>query len=255
MYRLRVQAPGGEVLAAFTCRIPATPEAIRLMDTRFHVDDRRRTVSPWVRLSSGPGCVQGGVCALDPLIVTVSTSGYGSAGGGSGMGTPGQGVCENSASAGDCWSDGWGDLYNAGPDGTFRPECDRDANNHCITRAVTSTEWAQLSARVEAIADYPEYCLGAKNALRSLIAQGPAAQRIRFWDGYDLTSPTEQRLGQNLGDAQGRYIEYDSHWIWNMPSLLVHEGIHYWYSQNPDNLGLITPPDEVEIERLARTCV
>lgn len=66
---------------------------------------------------------------------------------------------------------------------------------------------------------------------------------------------TTQRLGQNLMDAQGRYIEYDSYWIWHRPSLLVHEGIHYWYSQNPDNIGLVTPPDEAGIDRLAETCV
>jgi len=255
LYRISFQTPSGEVLASHTCRIPATPAAIRLMDERFDVGDPRRVPSPRLRLDADPGCISAGSCALEPLIVTVSTGGYSGTGGAGMGGTPGLGMCEYSASVGDCWGDGWGSQYSFGPDGTFRPECDRDETGHCKTRAVSPTEWSDLSARVEAIKEYPDYCLGAKQALRGLIAQGPASWRIRFWDGYDLLSPTEQRLGQNLADAQGRYIEYDSHWIWNRPSLLVHEGIHYWYSQNPDNTGLVTPPDELETEAMAKTCV
>jgi len=144
-------------------------------------------------------------------------------------------------------------------DGTGRPACERDANEHCITRELSAEEWARLGAAIEAIPEGKAECTGAKNALRGFYAQGRASQRLRFWDGYDKPSANSQRYGQNLSDAQGRYIEYDSYHIWHLRSLLVHEGLHAWLAENPSNAGLVTGPNglsnEQWVESMAQGCV
>ena len=107
--------------------------------------------------------------------------------------------------------------------------------------------------------EHREECLGAKNALRALYARGRTSGRFRFWDGYDRMGPREQRYGQNLSDSHGRYIEYDSHWVWKSSTLVAHEGIHAWMAQHPDNQGLVNPPEGTSMERwveqMAAQCV
>jgi hypothetical protein len=71
---LRVRWVDGrnEVRAAANCRIPATPEAVRTMHARLMLDDPRRS-------DFGPrfddGCVSGGTCQLDGLVVTTTGPG------------------------------------------------------------------------------------------------------------------------------------------------------------------------------------
>ena len=238
LYRYRVQAPGEDPRVVANCRIPRTPEAIRIMDRRLYVDHRRRWLASGTAgagdTATIDGCVTYGTCPLEPITVSPYDP-YGGTGGGGG----GSSSCGLNASAGDCWYDGDGDYDDPGPDGTYRPECERDAGGNCITRNVSLAEWDEFKERVELIKETYEYCRGAKQALRNLIAQGREAERIRFWDGYDMVSDTVQRVGQNLSDSSGRYIEYDSHWVWNDRSLIVHEGIHYWLDLNSDNTGLV----------------
>jgi hypothetical protein len=119
-------------------------------------------------------------------------------------------------------------------------------------------EWNRLGTAIEALPESPVECKGAKDVLRSLYAQGRTSQRIRFWDGYDKPTPTTQRFGQNLSDGQGRYIEYDSYHIWAYRTLLVHEGLHAWLAQNPDNEGLVSGPGDMTneewVQQMAQGC-
>ncbi|HEX6910730.1 MAG TPA: hypothetical protein VF142_10045 [Longimicrobium sp.] len=177
----------------------------------------------------------GGTCMTsvsDPEVDFATIQGCETGGGaGGGTGGPGGGTSPDPGDP-DAWDDGTG-----------RPACDRDANGNCITRVMTLDEWSKLAQRINAIREDIDYCKGAKDALRSLYAQGRESQRLRVWDGFDKESPTTQRYGQNLSDVQGRYIKYDSYWIWNDASLVVHEGLHAWLAQNPDNSGLVNRPD------------
>jgi len=192
-------------------------------------------------------------------VVTVST-GYGSGGGGSSGGTPGLGMCEYSASAGDCWDDGTGEWWDGGPDGTYRPECQRDANGSCITRMPTGNEWSRLYAQIDSIKESPDWCHAAKLALQEVALEG----RFRMWDGTDVHG-NEQRYGQNVPDGvpgpngtagHGRLIELDSHWAYEEPYIVVHEGIHYYYEQLAlQGTPKVPYPTETEMDELAVQCV
>lgn len=264
-YRYRKVDAAGKILRVANCVIPRSDLAAEMMNRRFGVPEQDGELQI-------QGCVSGGVCTLEPIVVD---------GGGSGGCDPyleadwscddGGGPCMTSVSdpAGDlatvqgCETGGGGPGGGTGggtggdgggtnpdpgdpdswDDGTGRPECERDANGHCITRVMTLDEWSKLAQRINAIREDIDYCKGAKDALRSFYAQGRESQRLRVWDGFDKESPTTQRYGQNLTDAQGKYIEYDSYWIWNDAFLVVHEGIHAWLAENPDNSGLVNRPD------------
>ena len=261
LYRVRFQSPSGEVLGAYTCRIPATREAIRSLEKRFDAENRRGPLKDgW---STDPCSSQGGVCALEPLVVVYHT-GYGSSGGGSMGGTPGLGMCEYSASNGDCWYDSYGDWYDGGPDGTYRPDCQRDAAGNCITYEPGMLQVVRLRAQIDSILETHEWCIGAKQAL-----QGAASEsRFRFWDGADIRTEGDssvQRFGQNVPDGQpgpdgtqgtGRLIELDSFWVFEEPWYVVHEGLHYWYNLRALAGNPVDPyPSESEIDFLAKQCV
>lgn len=238
-YRYRSVAPNGVVIRAANCVIPRTPRAIEAMNRRFGVsaDDQMQI----------QGCVRDGLCTLEPVIVVGDGGGSGGTwgGGGGGVGDPGgadDGACMTSV--GDfenlAGCPGGGDFDPGEPDawddGTGRPACTRNANGFCVTRPLTQAEWDRFAQRVQEIRETSPECAGAKRVLNNALAQGPASQRIRFWDGYDKPSETEQRYGQRLADPQGNYVEYDSYWVWDraeMPTLIVHEGLHLYFAENP----------------------
>lgn len=268
-YRYRLVASDGRVLRVANCVIPRSIEAVEQVGRVLRVPgsavpSARGRMGEEVHLQ---GCVDKGECALEPLVIglpeptdqqpeeeepdpcpggTVDSWGWctysppggpgGSPGSGGGDSDPGDPEAED--------------------DGTGRPPCKRDANGNCIT--LTSAEWDRLLAAIEKIKEVSAECTGAKNALRGLAAQGHDAQRFRFWDGYDkyidpATGDTIQRYGQNLSDAGGRYIEYDSYWVWNDPFLVVHEGLHlYLYLINSTLMG---NANETWVRATARTCV
>lgn len=116
-------------------------------------------------------------------------------------------------------------------DGTARPSCERDESGSCKSREIKPDEWERLLARIAAIREDKDYCRSAKEALSALAQWGAGSQRLRFWDGIDKLGADEQRFGQNLSDAKGRYIEFDSYWVWHMPELVAHEGLHAWLGQ------------------------
>lgn len=258
-YSYRMVAPNGKTLRAANCVIPRSVRAIEAMNRRFGVsDDDPMQIQ---------GCVTDGICTLEPVIVVGDGGGSGTGGtggsGGGGIMDPGPGPDDGACmtSVGDfenlAGCPGGGDADPGEPDswddGTGRPACERDANGWCITRVLTQAEWDRFAERVEQIRETSAECLGAKQALRGLVAQGRLAERIRFWNGYDKPTPTTQRFGQNLSDAQGRYLTYDSHWAWEMPTLIVHEGLHYYLHQI--NSPLMGQDNEDWVEATAPSCI
>lgn len=272
-YQHRMINGEGKVLRMANCVIPRSDRAVEMMNRRFGVSEHDSQMQI-------QGCVSDGLCLLPPIsggacdpymeadwdcdeggrecieswtgvepeFSTIQGCGDGGGGSGGGGGDGGGGGGDN-ADPGEPtrWDDGTG-----------RPECERDSAGRCITREPNAEEWSRLGTAIEALPESPVECKGAKDALRSLYAQGRTSQRIRFWDGYDKPTPTTQRFGQNLSDAQGRYIEYDSYHIWSYRTLLVHEGLHAWLAQNPDNEGLVSGPGDLTnedwVEQLAQGC-
>jgi hypothetical protein len=275
-YRYQAVDARGQVVRFVNCTIPRTDAAVAMMNRLLSV--RSHTRSPLQRDMRPSGCVTEGPCILEPIVADGCdpSLGYDAScddGGGEPCMTAvfepdgGYSVLGCDADDGDYGYDDGG--YDGGggatpdpgdpytwDDGTGRPECQRDENKNCITRVLTEEEWNRFAARVEEISEASEVCAGAKNALRGLVAQGRLAQRIRFWDGYDKPTPTTQRYGQNLSDTQGRYIIYDSYWVWDraeLRSLIVHEGLHLYLFQI--NSPLMGQENEDWVEAMGATCV
>lgn len=179
-YRYRMVDRGGKVLRVANCVIPRSDRAVEMMNRHLGVPQAESDLSL-------QGCVSDGVCVLQPIVVIGDGSSGGGAGGGSGGGGgdgggdgPGSGECITSVGALNdvqgCGGGGEapdpGDPY-AWDDGTGRDPCERDANGFCITRVMTLDEWSKLAQRINAIREDIDYCKGAKDALRSLYAQGP----------------------------------------------------------------------------------
>ncbi|HEX2205153.1 MAG TPA: hypothetical protein VHG91_17710 [Longimicrobium sp.] len=259
LYRYRVQAPGEDPVVVANCRIPRTLEAVAILDRRLRVADRRRWRARDEQAdgtATTQGCVVGGTCTLAPIYVSPYYPGGWGGGGGGGW----DDGCGLNASVGDCWEDnGGGDEYDPGPDGTYRPECERDVAGECVTRSLSQSEWDRFKARIDEINSTHPDCAGAKQALLALHAQGRGAGRIRFWDGYDVkTDPNTgqfvQRYGQNLSDANGRYLEFDSHWVWDDGYVIVHEGLHLYFDSLP-NLALSYDEQHQYIYNIQDVCV
>lgn len=252
LYRYRGHADG-RVVAAANCRIPHTPGAVAHMDRVFGVKERggrhERTLSEATVTIEGlvvNTCQYGGqypACWPQPMPEYESSSA-----------PKDESICYFECGGG---SDSGG-AVDPEIDAAIRPECERDAQGNCITRDLSPEEWRRFIARVALIKEDPPECAGAKQILRDLIAAGPAARRIRFWDGIDYqgkdpeTGDVQQRYGQNLSDAQGRYLEYDSHWVWGDSTLIVHEGLHYYLHVN--NIPIYGADNETWVSDRARVC-
>jgi len=264
-YHYRAFGPRQDLIAYANCEIPSTDAALRRADRIFGV---QRAHQP--PRSSEPSAASTLDCPESKCgLLLEGVTGYACVGGSPYPDCNGVIQPEDYPECtlfGECGSDspcelpGGGDGWYPPPDdGTGREPCVRDAQGHCVTRELRPTEWDSLGVRIERIREHREECLGAKNALRALYAQGRTSGRFRFWDGYDKMGPYEQRYGQNLSDAQGRYIEYDSHWVWRTATLVAHEGVHAWMAQYPDNSGLVNPPEgtsmEEWVEQMAKQCV
>lgn len=247
LFRFRVQQGAGNPVFAGTCRIPDTPAAVEFVEKRLRLD---------AHLPRGPrddgqvtvqGCVEAGFCPLDGLVVVAPGSGY------QGGWYYYQGGYN--ASHGDGYEPtGGGDTWDPGPDGTYRPECERDARGQCINRELAANEWLEIGRIIDRMKPNNDACAGAKAALKSLFDQGMAAFRV--WDGIDY-EPGGQRFGENRYDQNGTfmYIELDSYWLMNDPSLLVHEGLHKYFRSLPvDNSGTLGMSGESYAMMYEDTC-
>jgi hypothetical protein len=268
-YRYRVYADGAQIVLAANCHIPNTEAALRRMNRYAGGRGEYRTHGS-EKLDQG--ILAGDAVPIDGMIITICMYGgeypWCHRNKGSELSSPECPALDPTCSGfggGSDWS--WGGtgedpLPPEYDDGTGREKCIRDAAKHCITRVLTLPEWEELGNRIEEIREDIGYCKGAKDALRGLFARGVEAKRIRVWDGFDRTSRTRQRIGQNLSDADGRYIEYDSFWLFDNRTrqLLVHEGLHYWINLNAPTAGTMeTRPDgmtnEEWVELVDQNCL
>jgi hypothetical protein len=242
LLRFRVVDPtDGRSLGMGSCTIPDTDVAEEMVLSHLNLVERKPTDPGG---PGGPrfsaGCVTSGTCMLEGVTVTVPGSTWGFNGGTTGNGYSWGGTSGGGggwdgfdASAGvghDAWTE------DPGPDGSYRPSCDRDTSGFCVTRTPSSEEWDLLGQRINALRTTTAECASARQILQNLHAQGPQAGRLRLWDGYDVYYDAErqrwmQRYGQNLSDAQGRFLEYDSKWVFDDPTVLVHEALHYYLDQ------------------------
>lgn len=241
LLQFRIEEPGSEPLIAGSCRIPNTPVAAAYVMKRLKLDRGRYERRGNGEEISVQGCVTDGTCLLDPVIVTVSRPTWNwDSWGRSGWG--------NDSSVWDYYEEySGGDEWDPGPDGTYRPPCDRDALGNCINRPVNDAEWKKIEETIGRIKPNSAACAGAKAALQGLMDRGRGANRFKAWDGIDLDRSREnpQRLGENRYDEDGVYIEMDSFWLIEDPSVLVHEGLHTYYNSLPaDNQGLIEMSSE-----------
>lgn len=238
-YRYRGYTPSNRIVAAVDCVIPATDAAVERMNRKLKVTRWHRVGSAaprsGTRLSVGSASfdlnTEDTSISLAPVTGTARWCGTGYIGTYPNCypissGTPSQPEADGEWT----WWEGSG-TGTAPDDGTGRDACTRDTSGNCKTREIAPDEWTKLLQRIAAIREDTDYCRGAKQALSALAQQGPETQRLRFWDGFDKLSGDEQLYGQNLSDVKGRYIKYDSYWIWHDAELLAHEGIHYWLDQ------------------------
>jgi hypothetical protein len=146
------------------------------------------------------------------------------------------------ASVCDSYGYSEGDPPDPGPDGTYRPECDRDADKFCVTREFMDGEWGVLGRKISQLRTHTEACARAKAILQEFHALGADAKRIRGWDGYDVQYDSvkgryTQRFGQVLSDSDGRYIEFDIGWIMadrtnpDDVEVLAHEALHMYLNE------------------------
>lgn len=239
LFRFRVVDPtDGRSLGMGSCTIPNTDVAEEMTMRHLNIIPREQPALPsGVRFASG--CVTSGTCMLEGIVVTAPGNSWGYSGGttsngyswGSSGSAGGWDGLDASAGVGrDEWSE------DPGPDGSYRPGCDRDASGFCEIRTPSDEEWTLLGQRISAIRTTTTECAGAKQILENLYAQGRTAGRLMLWDGYDVYYDPEkgvwmQRYGQNLSDTQGRYLEFDSKWVFDDPEVLVHEALHYYLDQ------------------------
>lgn len=236
LFRFRVVDPDGRSLGMGSCTIPDTDLAEELTLRALNI--ARRPVKA-VSAPEGPrfssGCVTSGTCMLEGIVITAPGTSWGYNGGyawgPTGAGGGGGDGFDASAGVGqDEWSE------DPGPDGSFRPECERSVSGFCVTRPPSDEEWTLLGQRINSLRTHTVECAAVKQILQNLYAQGIDGGRIIFWDGYDIywdaaREKWRQRTGQNLSDIQGRYLEYDAHWVLLDPSVLVHEALHYYLNE------------------------
>lgn len=238
-YRYRGYTPSNQIVAAVDCVIPATDAAVERMNRKLKVTRWHRVGSAaprsGARLSVGSASfdlnTEDTSISLAPVTGTAQWCGTGYIGTYPNCYPISSGTPSTPEPDGEwTWWEG-ADTGTEPDDGTGRDACIRDAAGDCKTREITADEWTKLLERIAAIREDTDYCRGSKQALSQYAQRGREVQRLRFWDGFDKIAADEQRFGQILSDEKGRYVKYDSYWIWHMPELLAHEGIHLWLDQ------------------------
>jgi len=260
-YRIRTVGPDGLLVYTGDCVVPYTERALRRVDRHFRV--RENGGADQFRARQGmittQGCVQGGVCQLDPVIVqpppsecaTPGCPGYEGDGNNTGP-DPGGG----STGGG---SDGSPDPTTEEPPlqegDTVRNACKKDSYNTCITRAVSRNEFDRLKARIDAVRENTHECREAKRILLGMHGKGLEAGRFEFFDGYYKANPNEQIFGYNDEDQYGRIIVYDSYWVWHDPYLVVHEALHTYLHETGLKLSMTRVEQENWISSHQIHCV
>jgi hypothetical protein len=246
VYRVVSYGGEGEVAGRADCLIPRTDAAKARIQRLFRTKGRDHVAVH--------GADAGGSSTIQSVPIDgvwVETCRYGGEPPHCNYAPPMLGTGDVECSAGDpsCGTGGGGDPYasdgwswgSAGgdeseppslDDGTDREPCRRDANGNCVTEPVDQRELEEILNKIQQMEDYPQECAEAKRYAQELFSQG--ADRFRVWNGYDTypdsTKPggRGQTFGYNTSDAKGRILVFDSHWLFEDPSLVAHEVLHYY---------------------------
>jgi hypothetical protein len=240
---------GGEVVGRARCQIPDTDAARRHVDRLFHVrpvpasinrvGERNGTVTQsdgtGIEGVTGYACLYGGTfpyCNYGPPMVPTWQQTQ--------VQCP---AMDPSCGSGGSdtgewyWDGGTGDTSEPPPPDDPRDPCRRDSQGYCVPEIPTTLEWQKLLDAIDGIQENNEACAGAKRYLQRLASNGRGAN-LKMWTGTDIVGGT-QYFGANRFFPSGeRYIQWDRYWGLRELPLVVHEGLHAYFSLLANNSGL-----------------
>lgn len=255
---------GGEVVGRAMCQIPDTDAARRHVNRLFHARSgpslgSRGTISTQSEIEgvTGYACRYGGSypnCNYEPSFLppwqkTQVECGAMDPGCGAG----------GSSGGGDTWS--WGGDDGDGsdpsppddpPDDDLRPPCRRDAQGYCVPENPDDEEWRKLLEAIAGIQENNDACTGAKHYLQKLASNGRGAS-LKMWSGYDLVEGTQYYGANRFTAAGARFIQWDRDWVFRELPLVVHEGLHAYFSLLASNSG-VEQSSEQFADRYEETC-
>jgi hypothetical protein len=116
----------------------------------------------------------------------------------------------------------------------------------------TTVEWQKLLDAINGIQENNEACAGAKRYLQRLASNGRGVS-LKVWSGYDVVGGT-QYYGANIPLSTGdRTILWDRYYVFQELALVVHEGLHAYFSLLASNTG-VEPSSEAYADRYEETC-
>lgn len=263
IYRVVSFGGDGNVAGQAHCQIPDTDAARSYVNRLFHVRpiaSRRQDAHDGLTTQGDPvpvdgftgyACRYGGTyphCNYEPALTQqekqVECSALDPYCGSGGSGDEGD--------SGEEWGGG-GDDSEPPPPEDYRDPCRRDAQGYCVPEDPTEAEWQQLLVGIEGIQENNEHCTGAKRYLQRLASTGRGAN-LKVWTGYDKVAG-KQFYGANrfFPGTNERYIVLDRDWGLKELPLVVHEGLHAYFSLLASNSG-VEESSEVYAVRWQETC-
>jgi hypothetical protein len=107
----------------------------------------------------------------------------------------------------------------------------------------TDAEWQKLLDAIAGIKENNDACSGAKRYLERLASKGRGAN-LKVWSGYDVVAGTQYYGANRLFESGERYIQWDRNWVFRELPLVVHEGLHAYFSLLATNSGLEQSSEE-----------
>lgn len=150
------------------------------------------------------------------------------------------------------WDGGGGNTPDPPPPDDPRPPCVRDSQGYCAPEVPTDVEWQKLLTAIDSIKENNEACAGAKRYLQQLASNGRGV-RLKVWSGYDKVAGTQYYGANRLFESGERYIQWDRYWVFRELPLVVHEGLHAYFSLLANNSGL-EESSEAYADRYEETC-
>jgi hypothetical protein len=101
-------------------------------------------------------------------------------------------------------------------------------------------EWERLGFRINALREETHECREAKRILLEFHGQPREAGRIQFYDAAYIPAPGEQLYGFVSSDSAGRFLNYDSRWVftWEERFALPHEALHEYLHRTGMKLAM-----------------
>ena len=256
---------GGDVMGRARCQIPDTDAARRHVNRLFHARpapsaERGRgqengTISTQsdetpIDGVTGYACRYGGTypnCNYEPPMVPARQQTQVQCGAmDPSCGTGGSGD-------GDGWYwDGGGSTSEPPPPDDPRPPCERDSQGYCAPEIPSEAEWQKLVNAIDSIQENNDACTGAKRYLQRLASKGRGAN-LKVWTGYDVVAGTQYYGANRFFESGERYIQWDRGWVFRELPLVVHEGLHAYFSLLATNSGLEQSSEEYA-DQYEETC-